>query len=92
MKPNYKILEIDPSIGIKIDLEEIINTALIKIQSYSSNDDVIVNLYEVLSTYLKQEHVERIYSASFRKERLIEIKRLYNLKKLLDDDEEETTS
>lgn len=88
-KPNYRILDIDPSIALKIDIEEIINTSLVKLQAYSTNDEVVLNIFEVLMTYLKKEHVDRIFSATFRKDKLQQIKRSYNLKKLLENDEEE---
>ncbi len=89
----YKPLNIDPSIRLRLDLQELVDMLKISIQSHSEGCDVIMmNMYQVMLDFFNQDIIEEVMSSSIEESRYIKLKRMKGLETLLkndDDDEEE---
>jgi hypothetical protein len=94
MKSVYKPLTIDPSLRMRIDLQELVDAMKIGIQSQVDGDNevILMNMYKVMCDYFNNDIIDDIMMSSLEKSKYIELKRKVNLEYLLknnDEDEKE---
>jgi hypothetical protein len=79
-----KSIKIDPSIEIRHEIIEFLDMVLVKLQSYSHNEEVVKNIFEVLMEKFNIETVRDIMGTTISKEDIKQLERSFIIKKLLD--------